>query len=258
MIDLLKNFTKEDLLEQFKKFTKKGDIHRFYGISDNSKGILYINQVCSEIGFDLNYYKNKKEDKYCLYCGKKLTSYQDKFCCSSHSAIYNNKRRKRKSKECKSNKRRHKQDEIFKTKTFIKIIDSKECPNCGCEFTNKNTKYCSIECSKDYKRKALYKDFISNPNKYCRGNYTPRYSIREQILREQNNVCDICGCEQEWNNKPLIFILDHIDGDASNNHRENLRMVCPNCDSQLDTFKSKNKNSTRRNYWKEHLLNSLK
>lgn len=48
-----------------------------------------------------------------------------------------------------------------------------------------------------------------------------------------------------WNNKPINFILDHIDGDASNNLEENLRLICPNCDSQLDTYKSKNKNSAR-------------
>jgi len=52
----------------------------------------------------------------------------------------------------------------------------------------------------------------------------------------------------------LVFVLDHIDGDASNNKRENLRLICPNCDSQTDTFKSKNKFSTRRNYWKEKIL----
>ena len=53
-----------------------------------------------------------------------------------------------------------------------------------------------------------------------------------------------------WNNKPLVFILDHIDGNADNNYRNNLRLVCPNCDSQLDTYKSKNKNSARAKYRK--------
>lgn len=43
----------------------------------------------------------------------------------------------------------------------------------------------------------------------------------------------------------LEFVLDHIDGDATNNTRENLRMVCPNCDSQLPTFKSKNRGKGR-------------
>lgn len=76
-------------------------------------------------------------------------------------------------------------------------------------------------------------------------------------MKEQDNKCAICGCEPIWNSKPLVFVLDHIDGDASNNRRENLRMICPNCDSQLPTFKSKNKNSTRRNYWKEHIIKKL-
>ena len=48
-----------------------------------------------------------------------------------------------------------------------------------------------------------------------------------------------------WNSKSINFILDHINGDASDNSEENLRLICPNCDSQLDTYKSKNKNSAR-------------
>jgi Ca2+-transporting ATPase len=48
-----------------------------------------------------------------------------------------------------------------------------------------------------------------------------------------------------------------FDGDASNNKRENLRCICPNCDTQLETYKSKNKNSKRRNYWREKTLSLL-
>ena len=47
----------------------------------------------------------------------------------------------------------------------------------------------------------------------------------------------------EW--KRITFYLDHINRDASQSNRENLRLICPNCDSQLDTYKSKNKNSKR-------------
>ena len=45
-------------------------------------------------------------------------------------------------------------------------------------------------------------------------------------------------------NKCVIF----IDGD---NVRSNLRLICPNCDSQLDTYKSKNKNGAR-SYYRYH------
>ena len=41
-----------------------------------------------------------------------------------------------------------------------------------------------------------------------------------------------------WLGLPLALVLDHIDGDPTNNRRENLRLVCPNCDSQLPTYKS--------------------
>jgi hypothetical protein len=70
-------------------------------------------------------------------------------------------------------------------------------------------------------------------------------------MREQGNVCSICGLSPLWNGKELVFILDHIDGHASNNKRDNLRCICPNCDSQLDTYKSKNK-CGERSYYRYH------
>lgn len=83
-----------------------------------------------------------------------------------------------------------------------------------------------------------------------RANYNISH-FKQDILKEQNNECAICHCKPEHNGKPLVFILDHIDGHASNNKRDNLRCICPNCDSQLDTFKSKNKNGDR-HYYRYH------
>ena len=35
-----------------------------------------------------------------------------------------------------------------------------------------------------------------------------------------------------WNDKPLRPILDHVSGNSRDNSPENLRFLCPNCDSQ--------------------------
>ena len=94
------------------------------------------------------------------------------------------------------------------------------------------------------------KEFVKHPENYARANYQPKL-FKPDIIAEQNGVCAICGMKPEWNGKPLVFILDHIDGHASHNERSNLRCICPNCDSQLDTYKSKNK-CGERSYYRYH------
>lgn len=48
--------------------------------------------------------------------------------------------------------------------------------------------------------------------------------------------CSICGNTGEWNSKKLVLQLDHINGIHNDNRIENLRLLCPNCHSQTDTF----------------------
>ncbi|HZO94820.1 MAG TPA: HNH endonuclease signature motif containing protein [Candidatus Baltobacteraceae bacterium] len=54
------------------------------------------------------------------------------------------------------------------------------------------------------------------------------------------NVCSVCGLS-EWQGKPLVIQLDHINGVRNDHRLENLRMLCPNCHSQTDTFAARNK-----------------
>lgn len=138
--------------------------------------------------------------------------------------------------------------------TFNKAVKKLHiCLNCGKEFEHirgNTNKYCCVECEKEYKHKQKYQLILDGDPSIMRANYSPRI-FRDDILREQNGVCAICGMEPKWNGKELVFIIDHIDGHASNNKRENLRCICPNCDSQLDTYKSKNK-CGERSYYRYH------
>ena len=70
---------------------------------------------------------------------------------------------------------------------------------------------------------------------------------KQRVLQEQKFLCVECGIGPVWNNKPLTFHLDHIDGEHGNNARDNLRCLCPNCHSQTETYAGKNKKLKRLN-----------
>lgn len=68
------------------------------------------------------------------------------------------------------------------------------------------------------------------------------FKLKKRIISEgiKENKCDVCGIT-EWNNKELIMQLDHVDGNSHNHKLSNLRLICPNCHSQTDTYCGKNK-----------------
>jgi hypothetical protein len=72
--------------------------------------------------------------------------------------------------------------------------------------------------------------------------YTWTSNLKHRLIKDDIliNVCAICGCNPVHMGKELVLVLDHINGKRNDNRRNNLRLLCPNCNSQQDTFCGKN------------------
>lgn len=64
-----------------------------------------------------------------------------------------------------------------------------------------------------------------------------RRLIAEGILEDKCAICDL----KEWKGRPLSLDLDHMNGDRKDWRLENLRLLCPNCHRQTETFGIRNR-----------------
>ena len=100
-------------------------------------------------------------------------------------------------------------------------------------------KYCDHVCQNEnqLRKKTL--------PKFYNGKVCNRRTLKRILIYLFGNKCVLCGNPGEHNDRPLALQLDHTDGNAANDMPNNVRLLCPNCHSQTETFTAKNKGSGR-------------
>lgn len=170
----------------------------------------------------------------CKRCNKILGYFEKRklFCCSSCSATFNNLKR---TENIRKNPNQYKEKRVPVTWN---------CLHCKKENTTvawRVGKYCNIRCQINYQNKERVHQWLEEGKDWL--TQVPQWA--KKYLAEINGYsCSMCGIS-EWNNKKIVLECDHIDGNYKNNKKDNLRLICPNCHSQTDTYKAKNKGKGR-------------
>lgn len=147
------------------------------------------------------------------------------------------------------------EDLVLKSNTFKEILNYFGFENKGSNHITLKARmnYLSIDYShiknhnSYHKMVACQKERSIPPNiVFVENSKYSRKLAKSKIIKYSlldYGTCSICGLSSMWQGRPIVMILDHING-ISNDHRlENLRLVCPNCNSQLPTHCGGNKSA---------------
>lgn len=125
-----------------------------------------------------------------------------------------------------------------KDQTYYCLSCKKEIPFKGYSHTHT---YCNNQCQADHRAALAIEKFRPL---WEAGKDIGRPRQRKFLTEERGYKCEVCGLS-DWQGNPITLQVDHINGDAENNDRSNLRLICPNCHSQTDTFAGANKGKGR-------------
>jgi len=127
--------------------------------------------------------------------------------------------------------------------TSEKTLVKRHCDFCKSEFEIKKLsdpkRYCNASCrSKEVHNQKLLD--IENGVYIVKSNK----QYKSYLISKHGHKCQMCTLT-EWGGKPILLILDHIDGNSDNFKLDNLRVICSNCDTLTSTYKGRNKGKGR-------------
>lgn len=133
--------------------------------------------------------------------------------------------------------------------SHVKRKERQPCPVCGVKVENLQAKYCSQSCHQRERHEQWVARWMQNDptlkTATSNGLETSNY-IRRWLEETYGNQCVVCGwAEVHPTTKRVPVQIDHVDGDATNNRPENLRLLCPNHHSLTPTYGALNKGNGR-------------
>lgn len=107
----------------------------------------------------------------------------------------------------------------------------------GIDIRNKAHK--GISSGPNQNRKISTQDILDGKHPEFQTN-----KLRNRLLKERIFEHKCCKCElATWNDQPIPLELHHISGNRSDHRQSNLKLLCPNCHAQTNTYRGKNKRS---------------
>lgn len=162
--------------------------------------------------------------EYGRYSGTSRTS-QSKFCDRGCAASYNNRivpKRK---------------------KSDIKLP---RCRGCNNAVKRMQSTYCSSQCNSTHKKELRIAKWLGGDSSVATDAWGLSKWAREYLLAEANYTCSVCRWDERHpvDNLPTVQ-PDHIDGNAMNNVKSNLQVLCPNHHSVTPFHGARNRGNGR-------------
>ena len=231
--------TKEDVrnsltrfVKEFGKYPTRQDTRDYDYLYSQQTVNRYLG-LQSELGILEEVYE--ENPKRCLCCNSIIPFSKRNsniYCSHSCSAKSTNAKR---AESLKEHNLKLKANEIT---PFVR--EYHYCLKCETPINSKTKKkFCSLDCSAKHRQMQRLDEWLlgKRPN-ICNP------SIRNYLIELEGNKCSVCGIEN-WNDRPIVLEVEHKDGNSGDSSKDNVCLICPNCHSQTDTYKGKNKGKGR-------------